>query len=140
MARKNNKFADLARTVDAQVGIVEMHVERALNAALDDGLEWMRMVIESSGTGWVGRGPRATPDGRIDYGYMIDSTDRTVVHRDGRTLTGTFGWLEDQEDYFRYQEYGFRHRGGKSVEGMHALAQGVMFARETLEHELRKYK
>lgn len=138
MAKKNNKFSQLAQRLQTHPTMIESIAEDAMERALDDGVEWMKLVIDNSGTGWVGRGPMASPESRNDYGYMKDAVDRTPVHYEGRTLAGKLGWVYEEEDYFGLQDQGFKHFSGKYVEGMNALAQGMAFARETLEAELRK--
>lgn len=132
-------FRRLAQEISVHERVVIEEAEHVLDRGLEDAAEWMRMVIMSSGTGWVGVGPRAVPDGRIDYGYMHDSVSTTGITRVGNTLVGKFGWLRATEDYFKFQDEGFRHwKSGRQIEGMHALAQASAFAKETIEYELRK--
>lgn len=76
-----------------------------------------RMVktIATSGTGYVGKGPRAVPEGRIDYGPMIDSVR---VEKTSPTSVRV-GWL-NYRYYFGLQEEGTYRPGGVP---MYAFAQ-----------------
>lgn len=125
-------LAEAVRRTPAQI----MNEGRmAVAEALDAGVEEMRRVIMTSGTGYVGRGPRATPEGRIDYGHMYDDVTRTSItmKKTGKGLspTGTFGWMSDP-GYYSLQDQGFRN-----VVGMHALASGRAVALETLRERMR---
>lgn len=57
---------------------------------------------------------------RVDTGLMRVEVDSSV-ERKPTEVTGKIGWITDQEDYFYYQEAGFRHVGGQWIEGMHSL-------------------
>lgn len=109
----------------------------AVSEALDTGMMVMQHKILTSGTGWVGKGPRATPDGRIDYGVMYDSVSRTSLTLDrvnGKlTPRGTFGWVNRVEDYFTYQEQGF-----DNTPPMEALKDGREAALQVLRERLGK--
>lgn len=67
----------------------------------------MRERIETSGTGWEGR------EGRIDSGAMLRDVTASTRAGSGMTRAGhrsrsaSFGWVNNQEDYYRLQEEGF---------------------------------
>ena len=47
------------------------------------------------------------------------------------SLVGEFGWLDDQEAYFKYQDQGFVHwLSGEKITGMLALADAGIEARQ----------
>jgi hypothetical protein len=77
----------------------------------DLGAERMREYIQQRGTRFssaaqsagINRGP-----GRIRTGNMYDSVDSRVESGNSRTLAA-FGWLKNFEEYFGYQELGFRN-------------------------------
>lgn len=76
------------------------------------GAERMREYIRQRGTAFssaaqqagVNRGP-----GRIRTGNMYNSVDFRVESGSSRVLAA-FGWIRNFEDYFIYQETGFRNR------------------------------
>jgi hypothetical protein len=78
----------------------------------DFGAERMREYIKQRGTAFsaaaasagVNRGP-----GRIRTGNMYNSVASRVESGGSKTLAA-FGWLTNFEEYFQYQETGFRNR------------------------------
>lgn len=117
--------------------IVERIVDRvSLEAAID-----MTRVIETSGTGWVGKGARATPEGRIDTGEMIDAVDVDMVVRP-RNVIGKVGWGlngKPAEDYFLAQEEGFINPWtGNFVPPMNVLWAAGVTLKDMATYELRK--
>jgi hypothetical protein len=72
---------------------------------------------------------------RIDTEHMKGSVGNSdLIQRDANTFGADFGWGvkgSDVEDYFLYQEQGFRHVGtGSNVPPMHALLGAFISARE----------
>lgn len=101
------------------------------------GAERMVEYISTRGTGWVGRGPLAVPYGRIDYGNMVGDVKSGVRSQFGRK-TASFGWLDNKEEYYSYQERGFTHPSGKDVRGMYALADAGEDAVEAYKRVMRE--
>jgi len=66
-----------------------------------------------------GNGP-----GRVKTGQMRDDVTREAG-RDGDAFTGKFGWIDDAEDYYTYQEDGTRR-----FRGMNALHSSAIRNRE----------
>lgn len=61
--------------------------------------------------------------GRTRTWAMHDAV--TVKGEASQNYAGTrFGW-ENGDDYFGYQEQGFQHRNGPSVEGMYAVTDAI---------------
>lgn len=97
---------------------------KALRTASDEivedsaeyGAAQMRYYIATRGTGYVGRGERATPEGRIDTGQMYDDVGVGQVRHNPSGVAINFGWVGNVEDYYRWQEDGFG-----TVPPMHAL-------------------
>ena len=87
------------------------------------GAERMREYIKQRGTAFsaaaaaagVNRGP-----GRIRTGNMYDSVSSRVEAGGKRTLA-SFGWLGNFEQYFQYQETGFRNKFIASYTGSGSL-------------------
>jgi hypothetical protein len=111
------------------------NIADALEQAVEAGAESMRKTILTSGTGYVGPGPRAIAGGRIDYGAMIDDVETRPVQRHPRGSKSSFGWVYNEEDYYAFQDGGTRY-----IEGMHALAGATVVATDKLEQVLRTYK
>lgn len=68
---------------------------------------------------------------RVDTGHMRSEIS-AQTERTGNTITGEWGWLDDEEDYFYYQDAGFRHVGGQWVEGMFSIRSSLDEAEEIL--------
>lgn len=104
----------------------------------------MHEVIETSGTGWVGSGPFASPTNRMDYGEM-DAAVKHRVHRYSTVARAEWGWIDEQRPYYFYQDQGFWHthyygqpKTPKWVEGMHATFTAAMAAKEYLDGEFSR--
>ena len=68
--------------------------------------------------------------GRVDTGDMIQSVKYRVEISNG-AIVGEFGWLDNQEMYFLYQEHGFTHwLSGDMIPGMMALMDAEAAARD----------
>lgn len=96
------------------------------------GAELMRRYIATRGTGYVGPGLRATPDGRIDTGQMYDDVGVGQIRRNPSGVAINFGWVGNVEDYYRWQEDGF----GK-VPPMHALLDASIQTRRYFYDEIK---
>lgn len=94
-----------------------------LEQAMDDGAESMRHHIRTRGTQKSGK------PGRIDTEAMLrDVKSRVYSPTAGGRVTGRFGWIDNREDYYGFQEGGFEHVNGGTVEGMYALVDASEFA------------
>lgn len=121
---RNNDLDTMQARFRAIPQELEEEAERLVQGAIEEGAEAMEMVIATSGTGWKDR------QGRVETGKMLDHVKEFGTERDGNRVEGKFGW-DDPENYFIYQEQGFRHWiSGKDVVPMHALLTGFVAARE----------
>lgn len=109
-----------------------------MEALVEDAAGMMKDLIASRGTNrqwsraWNGRthsGP-----GRIDTGNMYEAVT-WWVSPDG--YRGEFGWLNNREPYFLYQEEGFPHWiTGEMVPAMLALQDAGLAAQEDFVRRL----
>jgi len=113
--------------------------EEVMEDTVEDGADLMRHYIKTRATDKVRNGipPR---DGRTKSWDMHDAVE-TNVKRNRRSIVGKFGWGVaggPDEDYFSYQENGFRHwRSGKDVVPMHALLDAFIQNREQFFARMR---
>lgn len=116
-------------------------IEKVVNETLKEGSFTMLEVINTSGTGWVGKGPQAFAGGRVDYGVMRSAVSYDYEVRSGRVV-GQFGWGiggHEALPYFLEQENGFINPWtGKYVPPMHALLTARTLAFNQIERELKK--
>lgn len=125
--------ARFAADIKALAGIIEDQVAPIVDKALTDAVVDMRATVATSGTGYVGKGARATAEGRIDTGEMYDAI---TSRKDGKT-SGRFGWMNPKK-YYGLQEDGFNGPSGRPVPPMHALLGAFIKARVQIERDLRK--
>lgn len=115
--------------------ILQPSVDKIVKEATKTGANEMRRIIETSGTGWVGKWFTATAQGRVDTGYMLSNVSESFTKR-----SGSWGWGLNGgkvEPYFVFQNYGFHHYiSGKQVPGMNALLGSFLKAREQLIRDL----
>lgn len=103
---------------------VELVEKFDMEGLVRDAADMMRLIIATSGTIKSGR------SGRIDTGRMYDAVKSRVTFS-SQSLIGEFGWLDDQEAYFRYQDQGFVHwLSSEKIPGMLALADAGIEARQ----------
>lgn len=90
------------------------------------GEELMGAFISTRGTR-TSAGP-----GREETYNMRDKVSHTQATEIDGKIVGTFGWsAQDAEDYFFYQENGFRHWiSGENIPPMHALLDSFIRASE----------
>lgn len=87
---------------------MEREVPNIVEDAAKAGAEAMREAIEQdSQTSWVGTGPYAG-QGRQDTGDFRSKIDHEVKEYQ-TSAKGEYGWINTREDYYLYQEHGFRH-------------------------------
>lgn len=121
-----------SKLVGVEEGASEMSIDMAREGALK-----MRENIETRGTAKSGK------KGRIETKKMRDAVDYDLPteRTDGKYQT-RFGWIDPstREDYFRYQEGGFKHnfsKTGEVVRGMYAMFDA---ARDVFDEFKRKGK
>lgn len=111
---------------------LEADQEAILERSMDEGAILMKEYISTRGTAKGG----ARPDnpGRIDTERMLKAVESNVTPYGPKRVRGTFGWLSDKADYFKWQEGGFDHvLSGEYIEGMYAMQDAADWA-------LRQYK
>jgi hypothetical protein len=115
---------------------LEEESEYILDQMADLGVELMRAHIETRGTEASGK------RGRIETGEMLEDVGRTPVRRNRSRGSVRFGWGlkgEKAEDYFWYQENGFRHwLSGKDVPPMHAFLDAYIRVREEFKGRVQR--
>lgn len=126
------QFQEMLRTRTTRVR--DEAAEIAEDAA-EYGADLMREYIATRGTGYVGKGARATPEGRIDTGKMYDSVGVSPVRVRKSDIVVDFGWTEAAEAYFLEQE-NEPTRGGHPP--MHALLDAKVQTREYFYAQLRR--
>jgi hypothetical protein len=130
-----NKFTATLRTRTTR--ILDGGAQVAEDAA-DYGVSLMREYIATRGTGYVGKGARATPEGRIDTGQMYDAVKAGQVRRNPSGVAVSFGWGIDGSpvpSYFLTQENEPTPGG---FPPMHALLDATIHTREYFYAELKK--
>lgn len=133
MVWKNAGLERLRARIEAIPGIAEDRLEELVEEAVIEGAHVQGTLIATTGTGWENR------SGRVDTGAMLEAVKSSKPKRSGSTVSAEFGWLEDPQDYYVYQEQGFRHyRTGNDVKGMHALLDGFTAAKEVVVRGLAR--
>lgn len=117
--------------VEVQGAIMD-DVHEIVEDVTEGGARQMRQIISTSGT------PKSGKEGRIETGKMLDEV-KTDVGRGGNSVVGQFGWLDEQLDYFYYQDEGFRHWiSGEMIPGMFALTQSYEEAKSELVRRIEE--
>jgi hypothetical protein len=94
------------------------------------GEEEMKQYIASRGTSYSRSQGRA---GRIESSAMYDAVShRPNPNTSAFVFSWEFGWVNGFLSYFGFQERGFRHVGGASVEPMYALRDAATTARDKM--------
>lgn len=133
--RSNYAGGDPVRWFRGKVTRIEDGVEEALQLAMDDGAQIMRDNIATRGTAKSGKA------GRIETGKMIgDVKARVYPGTDRGNQVGRFGWIDNREDYYGYQEGGFEHVNGGEVEGMYALQDAAELAFREFQRAVNEVK
>lgn len=105
------------------------------------GEDEMKTNILASGTPFSQKARQAGINqgpGRYRTGQMYNAV-KSRVEAGGKTIRAAFGWLEQVEDYFRYQEYGFNNKffaiytpgGNLKVENGQPALKRADFRRDT---------
>lgn len=138
--------SDPVKWFRAKMSRVEENSLEAVDQATDDGVAIMKEMIETRGTGrqwsgpWFGNPRTESYPGRNDSGHMRDSvTKNTPRVTEKGNIYGGFGWMRNREDYFAYQEGGFKHViSGEYIEGMYAMQDSAELAFGQLQGNMRK--
>lgn len=121
--------------------VIRQRLERVLEDVLYQAQQEMILIINTSGTGWVGKGAQAFAEGRVDTGDMRAAVDYTVKATPSG-VSGAVGWGLNgnlAEPYFLEQEEGFVNPWtGKYVPPMMALWTADNYAKQNLRPALRK--
>lgn len=99
------------------------------------GADLMREYIATRGTGYVGKGARATAEGRIDTGQMYDDVHAKPARIRKSDIVAEFGWTDRVRDYYLTQENEITPGGSPP---MHALLDAQIRTREYLYARLKE--
>lgn len=105
------------------------------------GEDEMKSNILASGTPFSQKARQAGINqgpGRFRTGKMYEAV-KSRVESGGQRVRSAFGWLDEVEDYFRYQEYGFNNKrfavydgsGNLKVENGEPVLKPATFPRRT---------
>ena len=132
---RNRDLNDLKTVIHNLPARAEKNLTSVVKESSREGARLMREYILTRGTGYRGH------TGRVETGKMLASVTNTAT-RSGNSVRGSWGWLRTQEDYFRYQENGFRAFGSNApqaqVEPMHALLDSFFKVREDFIADVAK--
>ena len=119
-------FRNLVTKVDDGVGA-------ELQQAMDDGRDTMKHLIKTRGTSKSGKA------GRHESWHMVNSVSSNVYPgTKAGNQVGRFGWIEEYENYFGFQEGGFDHVNGVTVEGMYAMVDAADIVFKEFEDNVEK--
>lgn len=105
-------------------------ISDVVESAVDEGKEVTQHNIETRGTMKSGK------RGRIETGKMRNAVDSEITKRDKSGVSGKFGWINEFEPYFGFQEGGFEHVGGVTVDGMYAISDAAKEVFENIEDDI----
>ena len=137
-----------------EVNELTKDLEKVIDDLVEEGQEFVYEAIETRGTAnpayggktaWAktyykrGGGPKSGPSkGRIWSGQMRGDVEYEVEAKDGAYI-GSFGWINNVEDYYLLQEGGFDHAAtGEHIEGMFAMADAATWAEAEFERRTNK--
>lgn len=105
-------------------------VDGDLGRLAEESAQNMQQNIATRGTAYSASQGRA---GRVETENMINAVTFRRYPKAGPTVfLWEFGWIEQWEPYFKYQEEGFVHIGSGNVEGMFALRDASTEARDRI--------
>lgn len=130
-------------------------IASAVDEAITDGAVVMRETIMSTGTkrypgtqdawksAWRGKNSGelryGTGDARFETGKMVNAVKSAMLESSNTKASGVFGWLNTQEEYFVYQDKGFRHWiTGENIPAMNALRDGYTQAIIVVQKRLKE--
>lgn len=139
---------NFGRWAETKIGSTESMVKNIVDTGITEGASVMREIISNQGTNkdwgasWPSRaqGRKSSSGvGRIDTGEMLKSVDSKIIQSSGGRTVGEFGWLNNQQDYFLYQDNSFRHWiTGQTIPAMNALRNAYTYAVYVVETEIQK--
>lgn len=110
------------------------NVEEIVSRGVEEGEAITKLHISTRGTAKSGK------KGRIETQKMYDAVKSEMTVSDKREAEGKFGWIDEYDDYFGYQEGGFDHVGGVTVEGMYALTDASEEVWENVKDRIKAVK
>lgn len=147
MASRFDDPNQFARRLNGRIDAAGSTIQEAVQDAIDAGALTMRDNIMTRGTNkewgssWpsraFGRKDRSTK-ARFDTGEMRDSVKARLLVSTKRRASGEFGWLDNQQDYFLYQDQGFTHRNGAVIPAMNALRDARTEAIKVVKQRIRR--
>lgn len=111
---------------------VEAGTSASLSQAASDGENTMKHLIATRGTAKSGKA------GRIDTGEMYSAVTSSFNRTGKGNAVARFGWLKERKDYYGFQEAGFDHVNGVTVEGMYAMTDAYELIRKQLAEDLKR--
>lgn len=149
MARSSSsKPEDFERWASAKIGDTQTTLKNIVDVAVTEGATAMREITLNNGTNndwgafWPSRAfgrKSSSTRARVDTGEMLNSIDSKILDSSPTKASGEFGWTKNQQEYFIYQDQGFRHWiTGEWIYGMEALRNAYSHSVYVLQTELRK--
>jgi hypothetical protein len=147
MVSKKFNVADFSNWADRSADEISSTAESILTSTIDEAAFFMRETIMTTGTNkdwgrsWPSRAQgrkSGSTEARFDTGEMRDSVKHRVLRSSKRFVSGEFGWLDNQQDYFKFQDNGFTHRNGAVIPAMNALRDAFTYAVTTVDDKLKK--
>lgn len=113
-------------------------IAQVVESVVQEGAMTMREITMNQGTNnewekdWPSRAhgrKSGSTKARYDTGEMLNSIQSTMTDVSPTHVSGEFGWLYNQQDYFIYQDRGFNHyRKHEWIYGMEALGSAFTHA------------
>ena len=146
MVSKKFNVRDFSNWADRSADEVSVTAQAILESTISEAAFLMRETIMTKGTNkdwgrsWPsraqGRKSRST-EARFDTGEMRDSVQSNVLRSSKNFVSGEFGWLNNQQKYFKLQDKGFTHRNGAEIPAMNALRDAFTYAVTTVQDRLK---
>lgn len=126
---------NMASWFQSKMNDISNIIKETAEEAAEKGENITKHHIETRGTAKSGK------RGRVETGEMRDKVTSKVSDVSPVSATAEFGWIGGNPDYAWFQELGFVHRNGVTVEGMYALTDAreevVQDVKEDLRSRLR---
>lgn len=110
----SNDGARVMAQINARIEEMTRRARRTVQEAADKGRDLTKQHIETRGTAKSGK------RGRIETSAMLNSVSSGTVSADIGEVVTRFGY-ENSPYWTQFQEPGFNHVGGVTVEGTYAL-------------------
>lgn len=129
--RKRFTGGDPKTWVETKTREIESRNRETLTSAIRDGSQLTKEHISTRGVGGK--------QGRIDTARMVGAVSDRVSERTRDNWTGAFGWINEKDPYFLYQEGGFKHVfSGKEIPAMYALSDAAAQVWDQLKQDLKE--